>query len=46
VYWLCTFHVTALMLESDLNIFWRRKKMQQKINKLKDHYIVCGVGVW
>lgn len=36
--------VTALMLESDLNVSLRRKKMQQKINKLKDHYIVCGVG--
>jgi len=36
--------VTAFMLESDLNVSWRRKKMQQKINKLKDHYIVCGVG--
>mgnify|MGYP003385129724 CR=1 FL=1 len=36
--------VTAFMLEGDLNVSWRRKKMQQKINKLKDHYIVCGVG--
>lgn len=37
--------VTAFMLESDLNSSWRRKKMRQKIAQLKDHYIVCGVGL-
>ncbi len=37
--------VTAFMLESDLNVTWRRKKMQKKIDQLKDHYIVCGVGL-
>jgi len=36
--------VTAFILESDLNIEWRRRKMQQKIAKLEGHYIVCGVG--
>ena len=36
---------TAFMLESDLNVSWRRKKMQKKIAQLKDHYIVCGVGL-
>lgn len=36
--------LTAFILESDLNIEWRRKKMQQKIAKLEGHYIVCGVG--
>lgn len=41
-YVLSTF--TAFMLEGDLNISWRRKRMQKKINELKDHYIVCGVG--
>ncbi|MEQ1917306.1 MAG: NAD-binding protein [Gallionella sp.] len=41
-YVLSTF--TAFMLESDLNVAWRRKKMQKKIEKLHDHYIVCGVG--
>lgn len=42
-YVLSTF--TAFMLESDLNDSWRRKKMQKKIEQLKDHYIVCGVGL-
>lgn len=41
-YALSTF--TAFMLESDLNIEWRRGKMRQKIAKLEGHYIVCGVG--
>lgn len=36
--------VTAFMLESDLNVEWRRKKMRQKIAKLEGHYIVCGAG--
>jgi voltage-gated potassium channel len=40
-YMLSTF--TAFILEGDINQVWRRKKMQSKIEKLKDHYIVCGV---
>lgn len=36
--------LTAFILEGDINQVWRRKKMQSKIEKLKDHYIVCGVG--
>lgn len=36
--------VTAFMLESDLNVSWRRKKMLQTISKMRDHYIVCGIG--
>jgi voltage-gated potassium channel len=37
--------VTAFMLESDLNISRRRKKMKSKIGQLKNHYLVCGVGL-
>ncbi len=36
--------VTALILESDINQAWRRKRMMQAISKLSGHYIVCGVG--
>lgn len=36
--------VMAFMLENDLNVEWRRRKMLQKIAKLEGHYIVCGVG--
>ncbi len=37
--------VTAFTLENDLNIAWRRKKMQKKIEQMSGHYIVCGVGL-
>ena len=37
--------ITAFMLESDLNGTRRRKKMLQRIAQLKNHYIVCGVGL-
>ena len=37
--------VTAFMLESDLNVTRRRKKMQTRIGQLRNHYIVCGVGL-
>jgi voltage-gated potassium channel len=37
--------VTAFILESDLNDSWKAMKMQKKINQLKDHYIVCGIGL-
>lgn len=36
--------VTAFLVEGDIrNLFWRRK-MQQRINQLVNHYIVCGLG--
>jgi voltage-gated potassium channel len=37
--------VTAFMLESDLSEVRRRKKMIQRIAQLKNHYIVCGIGL-
>ncbi len=37
--------VTTFMLESDLNVSWRRNKMYKKIDQLQGHYIVCGVGL-
>ncbi len=36
--------VTAFLVEGEIrNIFWRRR-MERRINELKDHYIVCGLG--
>ena len=36
--------VTAFLVEGEIrNIFWRRR-MQRRIDVLKDHYIVCGLG--
>ncbi|MBI4823744.1 MAG: potassium channel protein [Nitrospirae bacterium] len=37
-------NATAFLIEGDIKeIFWR-KKMQKLIGKMKDHYIVCGIG--
>jgi voltage-gated potassium channel len=36
--------VTAFLVEGEIrNIFWRRR-MERRINEIKDHYIVCGLG--
>lgn len=36
--------IVALFFEGELKDAWRRKKMKDTINTLKDHYIVCGAG--
>lgn len=36
--------LTALLLEGQLSGIFRKKKMAKQIDKLKDHYIVCGGG--
>jgi voltage-gated potassium channel len=36
--------LTALLLEGELSGILRKKKMAKQINKLSDHYIVCGGG--
>jgi voltage-gated potassium channel len=35
---------TKLMLEGELRGILGRRKLEQKISQLKDHYIVCGFG--
>ena len=42
VYGLST--LTALIVEGELSGIIRKKKMEKKILKLKDHYIICGGG--
>ena len=37
-------NATKMMLEGELKQMFGRKKVEQKIRKLKDHYIVCGFG--
>ena len=35
---------TAFLVEGEIrDLFWRRK-MQKRIDELKDHYVVCGLG--
>jgi voltage-gated potassium channel len=36
--------LTALLLEGELTGIFRKKKMAKQIDKLNDHYIVCGGG--
>lgn len=36
--------LTALFLEGELSGLLRKKRMAKQIDKLKDHYIVCGGG--
>lgn len=39
-----TTSIIAFIIEGDLsNVLWRRK-MDREINKLEDHFIVCGAG--
>jgi voltage-gated potassium channel len=36
--------VTAFILETNLNLVYRRRRMQRTIDALQGHYIVCGAG--
>ena len=36
--------LTALLIEGELTGILRKNKMKKQINKLKNHYIVCGGG--
>ncbi len=36
--------ITAFFVEGELMGLLRRKKMNKKINKLNDHFIICGAG--
>lgn len=36
--------ITAFTVEGELKATFRRRKMEKKIKRLKNHYIVCGVG--
>ena len=36
--------LTALLLDGELSGIFRKKKMAKQIDKLTDHYIVCGGG--
>jgi len=42
--WFMFSTLTVLILEGDINIALRRRRMEKVIKKLDDHYIVCGYG--
>jgi voltage-gated potassium channel len=39
-----TSKLTAFILEADINEALRRRRMQDRIDALNKHYIICGVG--
>ncbi|HZK09921.1 MAG TPA: potassium channel family protein, partial [Clostridia bacterium] len=36
--------IVSSLLEGDLRLAWRKKRMEKDIVRLKDHYIICGAG--
>jgi len=36
--------LVSLFFEGELRTAWRKKRMETKIQEIKDHYIVCGAG--
>jgi voltage-gated potassium channel len=42
--WFMFSTLTVLILEGDINLTLRRKRMEKIIKRLNDHYIVCGYG--
>ncbi len=37
--------LAAYIVEGELKEVFRRRRMEKRIEKLKDHYIVCGIGM-
>ncbi len=37
-------NLLLLIVEGDMNYFWRIRRMDATINKMNDHYILCGAG--
>src|SRR5437868_7761607 len=36
--------ITAFVVEGDLTQGFRRRRMRQRVDGMKDHHIVCGAG--
>lgn len=36
--------VGEIIYEGGIHKFWRRRRMEKRLKKLKDHYIICGCG--
>jgi voltage-gated potassium channel len=37
--------LAAYMVEGEVRKVFRRRRMEKRIQKMKDHYIVCGIGM-
>ena len=44
VFTYCVTIATAFLIEGQLQNFFRQQKMVRTVDKLSDHYIVCGLG--
>lgn len=42
--WYILSQLTAFLVEGEVNVALRRRRMIKRIEGLRDHYIVCGVG--
>jgi voltage-gated potassium channel len=36
--------LTHAVIESELGLFFGRRRMEKEISKLRDHFIICGAG--
>ncbi len=36
--------IVSSFLEGDVRKAWRRRKMELKVDNMKNHYIICGAG--
>lgn len=36
--------IVSSLLEGDLKKAWRRRKMEERMTNMKNHYIICGAG--
>jgi voltage-gated potassium channel len=36
--------IAEIAFEGGIKKFWRRRRMEEELKKLKDHYIICGYG--
>lgn len=37
-------NLLLLIVEGDMNYFWRKRKMEKELSKISNHYILCGAG--
>ncbi len=44
VFTYCVFQMGQLIVNADFREMWEKRRMDRELNKLNDHYIVCGLG--
>ena len=36
--------ITAFLVEGQLNLYLRQRRMERKVDRLRDHFVICGLG--